>query len=130
MIVDASILVALLREEPETAWIEPILNANYGTLKMSVANYLEAAIVIDANDDEVLSERLELVIAHFGIELIPVNTYHARIGREAFNRYGKGRHRAHLNYGDCFAYALARGTNEPLLFKGDDFNHTDITLAR
>ncbi|MDT8757273.1 type II toxin-antitoxin system VapC family toxin [Sphingomonas psychrotolerans] len=129
MIVDTSILIALMREEPQTSWIVPILSGNFGALKMSTANYLEAAIVIDANRDEVLSERLEAVIAHFGIDLVSVSAHHVRVARSAYRTYGKGNHRARLNFGDCFAYALAKTTGEPLLFKGDDFRQTDIIPA-
>lgn len=129
MIVDTSVLVALMREEPQTSWIVPALSANFGALKMSTANYLEAAIVIDANRDEVLSERLEAVIAHFGIDLVSVSPHHVRVARSAYRAYGKGNHRARLNFGDCFAYALAKTTGEPLLFKGDDFGQTDILPA-
>ena len=130
MIVDSSALISLLREEPESAWIVPLLNRNVGALKMSTANYLEAAIVIDANDDEVLSERLDAVIAHFQIEMVSVSAHHARIARHAYRIFGKGNHPAKLNFGDCFAYALARTTGEPLLFKGNDFSQTDIKPAR
>ena len=102
---------------------------NIGSLKMSVANYLEAAIVIDGNDDEVLSERLDAVIRHFEIDVVSISFHHARIAREAYRSYGKGRHKARLNFGDCFAYALAKATGEPLLSKGDDFVHTDVLAA-
>jgi len=129
MIVDTSALICLMREEPESAWMVPLFSRNFGMLKMSTANYLEAAIVIDANDDPVLSERLDAIIAHFAVELIPVSQHHARIAREAYRTYGKGKHAARLNFGDCFAYALARTTGEPLLFKGEDFAQTDIEPA-
>ena len=129
MIVDTSVVVTLLREEPATARFVPVLNRNVGRLKMSTANYLEAAIVIDANDDPVVSERLDAILTIFAIELIPVTAHHARLAREAYRVYGKGHHPARLNFGDCFAYALARTTGEPLMFKGDDFAQTDITDA-
>ena len=129
MILDTSVVVALLREEPETAWIVPAL-LNATTLKMAVANYLEAAIVVDGNDDAVLSERLDSVLDFFGVELVPVSLHHAELARDAYRRFGKGRHPASLNFGDCFAYALARATREPLLFKGGDFTRTDIPSAR
>lgn len=129
MIIDTSVLITLLREEPESATFVPILAREYGRLKMSTASYLEAAIVIDGNDDDVLSERLDAVIAHFGIELVSVSPHHARVGREAYRTYGKGRHPAKLNFGDCFAYALSRTANEPLLFKGEDFARTDVLSA-
>ena len=129
MIVDTSVLVTLLREEPATARFVPVLNRNVGQLKMSTANYFETAIVIDSNDDPVISERLDSVMRMFEIELVPVSAHHVRIAREAYRTYGKGRHPAKLNFGDCFAYALARTTGEPLMFKGDDFAKTDITDA-
>ena len=129
MIVDTSVLIALIREEPVTARFVPVLNRNVGRLKMSTANFLEAAIVADANDDIVISERLDAVLRLFAIELIPVSTDHVRVAREAYRTFGKGRHRAKLNFGDCFAYALARTTGEPLLFKGDDFAQTDVVDA-
>lgn len=129
MIVDTSVLITLLREEPETARFVPILARESGNLKVSVANYLEAAIVIDANDSQLLSDRLDSVIKHFGIELVPVSKHHAVVGRRAYRLYGKGNHPARPNYGDCFAYALSKTTGEPLLFKGDDFTKTDVTPA-
>lgn len=129
MIIDTSVLIALLREEPETARFVPLLNREYGRSKMSAANYLEAAIVIDAADDEVLSQRLDVVIGHFAIGIVDVTRNHVMLARSAYRRFGKGRHPAALNYGDSFAYALSRATGEPLLFKGLDFAKTDITPA-
>lgn len=129
MILDASVLVALLREEPETARFIPLMNEAFGSLKMSVANFLEAAIVIDSNEDEVLSERLDRVIRHFAVELIPVSLQQVRMARRAYRMFGKGNHPAGLNFGDCFAYALARDLSELLLFKGNDFAKTDIEAA-
>jgi ribonuclease VapC len=129
VIVDSSALIALMREEPPSSWIVPLLSKNFGASRMSTANYLEAAIVIDANKDDVLSDRLDAVITHFDIQLVPVSHHHVRVARHAYRLYGKGNHRARLNFGDCFAYALAHTTGEPLLFIGDDFIHTDITAA-
>lgn len=130
MIVDSSAMISLLREEPETAWIEPIMHAHFGTLKMSVANYLESAIVIDGNGDAELSQRLDRVVDHFQIELVPVSRYQVALARDAYAAFGKGNHPARLNFGDCFAYALAKESGEPLLFKGADFAQTDIEPAR
>ncbi|GAO39480.1 ribonuclease VapC [Sphingomonas changbaiensis NBRC 104936] len=130
MIVDTSAIIALIREEPETAWIVPLLLDNFGKAKMSLANYLEAAIAVDGNDDEVLSDRLDWIIKHWAIELVPVSRHHVEVAREAYRLFGKGRHEARLNFGDCFAYALARTTGEPLLSKGSDFAQTDIRSAR
>lgn len=130
MIVDTSAIIALIREEPETAWIVPLLLDHFGKIKMSVVNYFEAAIVVDKNDDPVLSERLDLLMKHWEIDLVPVSRHHVDVAREAYRVFGKGRHSARLNFGDCFAYALAHTTNESLLFKGNDFEETDIKSAR
>lgn len=129
MIVDSSVLVAILQEEPEAQSLLDALVDHRGALRMSAANHLEAAIVIDRNGSAQLSGRLDALIKELRIEIVPVSTQHADIGREAYRNYGKGNHRAALNFGDCFAYALAQATGEPLLFKGGDFAHTDITAA-
>lgn len=84
---------------------------------MSTANYFETAIVIDANDSKLFGERLDAVIEYWKIELVPVSVHHARLARETYRRFGKGHHPASLNFGDCFAYALAVATGETLLFK-------------
>ena len=129
MIIDSSVLVAILQEEPG---VQSLLNGlvdHRGTLRMSAANHLEVAIVIDRNGSTELSARLDTLIEELAIEIIPVSAQHARIGRAAYRSYGKGNHPARLNFGDCFAYALAKATGEPLLFKGDEFIHTDVTAA-
>lgn len=129
MIVDSSVLVAILQEEPEAPSLLKTLAGHQGILRLSAANYLETAIVIDCNSSAELSTRLDALIAELGIEIVPVSPQHASIGRVAYRTYGKGNHPARLNFGDCFAYALAKATGEPLLFKGDDFVHTDVTAA-
>lgn len=129
MIIDTSAMIALLREEPESARFVPVMAKAHPFLKMSTASYLEAAIVIDSNDSKLLSARLDAVIDYWGIELVPVAPNHARIAREAYRRFGKGHHPAALNFGDCLAYALAVASGEPLLFKGNDFTRTDIEPA-
>lgn len=129
MIVDSSALVSLLREEPDNdRYVRALARASNGIL-MSTANYLESAIVIDSNDSELLSARFDAVVDYWKIELVPVSAGHARLAREAYRRFGKGRHPAQLNFGDCFAYALAKETGRALLFKGDDFGRTDVTSA-
>lgn len=129
IVVDTSVLICLLREEPETPRFLPILLSESGNLAMSAANYLEAGIVIDSNRDDGLSERLDRLITHFDIAIVPVTREHAKIARGAYRQFGKGHHPAGLNYGDCFAYALARYEAAPLLFKGDDFPRTDVEIA-
>ena len=115
MIVDTSALIAILRDEPEAP---------------ACAKAIEAAIVIDASRDPVASRRFEDLVREAQLVVEPVTEAHARIAREAYRDFGKGSgHPARLNFGDCFAYALARATGEPLVFKGDDFAHTDIAPA-
>jgi ribonuclease VapC len=125
VIVDTSVIIAILRDEPDAAEIREILGQPQ-ICRMSAVNYVEAGVVVDSNRNPVLSRRLDelLRVAQIGIE--PVTVEQARIAREAYRDFGKGRHRAGLNLGDCFAYALAKEKGETLLFKGDDFCHTDI----
>lgn len=128
MIVDTSALIAILRDEPEARQFATALIRAQG--RMSVANHLEAAIVVDAVGDPVLSRRLDDLVATADMELLPVTSTQVGIARAAYRDFGKGTdHPAGLNFGDCFAYALTRHTGEPLLFKGDDFVHTDIEPA-
>lgn len=129
MIIDTSALLAILRDEPEARpCAEAIERA--ATRRISAATFLEAAIVIDASRDPIASRRLDDLLTAAGIVIEPVTEAQARIGREAYRDFGKGSgHPAQLNSGDCFAYALARVTGEPLLFKGSDFTHTDVTPA-
>lgn len=129
MIVDTSALVAILAREPERdTFTEAIINAQ--PARMSVPSFLEAALVIDGYRDPVLSRRLDELIDRLGIELVDVTQAQAQAAREAYRDYGRSSgHPARLNYGDCFAYGLARAEGEPLLFKGDDFVHTDLRSA-
>jgi ribonuclease VapC len=126
VILDTSALVAILRAEPEAvAFAEAIEPA--GVRRLSAASYVELGAVIDRAGDAIASRRVDELIATAGIEIEAVTEDHARIAREAFRDFGKGSgHPARLNFGDCFSYALAKTTGEPLLFKGDDFQHTDI----
>jgi ribonuclease VapC len=127
MIVDASALVALVRDEPGADRFFRVLSDTREPKRMSAANYLEAAIVIDASKSPIASRRFDHAIAAAGIIIEPVDREQAEIARAAYRDFGKGSgHQASLNFGDCFAYALARARREPLLFKGDDFSHTDV----
>ena len=129
MIVDTSALLAILRDEPEA---RPFAEAIEGAAapRISAANFLEAAIVVDASRDPIASRRLDDLLKAASIAIEPVTEDQARIGREAYRDFGKGSgHPAQLNFGDCFAYALAKVRSEPLLFKGRDFAHTDVTSA-
>ncbi len=97
---------------------------------MSAGTYLETSIVVDANRDPVLGGRLDDLLVTARIRIEPVMPRHAEIARRAYRDFGKGSgHPAGLNFGDCFAYTLARDSGEPLLYKGDDFVHTDVNSA-
>lgn len=127
MIVDSSAVIAVVQGEPDAAALAELLVDQ--TCRMSVANWLEAGIVMDnrsARAQRDLDELLDLA----EVVLEPVTAAQARVAREAHRRYGRGSgHPAKLNYGDCFAYALAITTGESLLFVGDDFPATDIVAA-
>jgi ribonuclease VapC len=125
VIVDTSVIIAILRDEPDAAEIGEVLEGQE-IRRMSAVSYVEAAVVVDSNRNPVLSRRFDDLLRDLQIAVEPVTLNHARLAREAYRDFGKGRHRAGLNFGDCFAYALAKSLNEPLLFKGKDFRHTDI----
>jgi ribonuclease VapC len=129
VIVDTSAVIAILQNEPEAAAFARIADAA-AQCRISAANYLEAAIIIDGRRDPIASRRLDDLLTELRVAIEPVTEQQAHIARQAYRDYGRGSfHPARLNFGDCFAYALARATGEPLLFKGDDFRHTDITPA-
>ena len=129
MIIDTSALIAILRDEPDArTYAEAISSADQR--RISAANFLETAVVIDSSHDPVASRRVDELFDDAQISIISITESQARIAREAYRDFGKGSgHRAGLNFGDCFAYALAKETREPLLFKGNDFVHTDIVSA-
>jgi len=130
MIIDSSAVIAVLRREPEAAAILDLLGSADEPVRISAANYLEAGIVIDRDSEPELSRQLDEFLADLAIEITPVTLEHAQLAREAHRRFGRwSGSPARLNFGDCFAYALARATGEPLLFKGDDFRHVDIRPA-
>jgi len=129
MIIDASAIIAILRDEPEAPSCAKAI-AGAPRRRISAVNYVEAAIVIDGSKDPVASRRLDDLFRAAQLVIEPVTQVQARIAREAYRDFGKGSgHPAGLNLGDCFAYALAKVTGEPLLFKGDDFTHTDLVPA-
>lgn len=129
MIIDTSVLIAILRKEPERdVFIAAIKGA--AERRLSAASFLEAGIVLDGSRDPVLSRKLDDLLADASITIEPVTEAQARIAREAHRDFGRGSgHPAKLNFGDCFAYALAKDKGEPLLFKGDDFAKTDVETA-
>lgn len=125
MVLDTSILIAILTAEPEAkAYATAIAAANRRLL--SAASLLETAVVIEARYGLAGGQKLDELILAAQIQIEPVTVEQATAARLAYRTYGKGRHPASLNYGDCFSYALAKISNEPLLFKGEDFSQTDI----
>ena len=127
MIVDTSVIVAIIRGEPDARDFASLLESADALLRMSAASFFEAAIVIDGSRDPILSRRRDEVIADAEMSIEPVTERQVRIAREAYRDFGTGSgHAAGLNFGDCFAYALAKDKGEPLLFKGNDFAHTDV----
>ena len=129
MIIHTSAIIAILRSEPDAlTFAEAIADA--GVRRMSAANFLEAAVVIDGSRDPIASRRCDELISTAEIAVVPVTEAQARIARAAYRDFGKGSgHPAGLNFGDCFAYALAQESQESLLFKGKDFIHTDVRAA-
>lgn len=125
MIIDTSALLAILFQEADASFYARMV-AHERICRMSAANFLEAAINVDVHGDAEASRQLDAFIRRAGIEIVPVTHEQAQIARQAYLDFGKGRHPASLNFGDCFAYALARANGDRLLFKGDDFTQTDI----
>ena len=128
MIVDTSAVLAVLFREPDAQQFEEAIAA-VSTRRMSVANLLEASIVTERRGGAVARDDLDRLLNRFGIEPEPVTIEQLEAARRAWRRFGKGNHPAGLNFGDCFAYALAEATGEPLLFKGADFALTDVAAA-
>lgn len=131
MIVDTSAIIAILKDEPGCVEYETIMTASRAPLYMSAGTYLETAIVADAfRQNQTLVDALDNLISNFHLNIVPVTQAQARIARQAYQTYGRGSgHKAQLNFGDCFAYALAKDMGNALLFKGNDFAHTDVEAA-
>jgi ribonuclease VapC len=127
MIVDTSAVIAMLFGEPEAASFAHVINAS-PKRRISAASWMEAALVADNRSDLAAAE-FDAFMERLGLEVMPFTIEQARRARDAHRRFGKGRHPAKLNLGDCFSYALAQERNEPLLFKGDDFAQTDVKAA-
>jgi len=129
VILDTSAVIAILRDEPEApAFARAIEQAAHRSI--SAVNYVEAATVIDASRDPVASRRFDELLDEAEVVIESVSEAQARIARQAYRDFGRGSgHPAGLNFGDCFAYALAKAKKEALLFKGKDFFHTDVEPA-
>jgi ribonuclease VapC len=129
MIADTSALIAVLRDDPEAERCARAI-ASATNCRLSAASFVETAAVLDGSRDPIASRRFDDLLREAEIIVEPVTEIQARIAREAYRDFGRGSgHRAQLNFGDCFSYALARDIDEPLLFVGDDFGHTDIVCA-
>ncbi len=128
MIVDASALLAILLDEPDAAKFNRAIADELEDMLISPINFVEAAVRADQRGEQT-SNALDEIIKVSGIKIAAVTARQTRLAREAYQRFGKGNHEAKLNLGDCFAYALAKARGEPLLFKGDDFRHTDVEAA-
>ncbi|MCX8477260.1 MAG: type II toxin-antitoxin system VapC family toxin [Sphingomonas sp.] len=129
MIVDTSAVMAMLLDEPEQAAITRALRTA-AIRRISAGSWIELTVVLTRRADPILRKKLSELLELFPLEIAPVTAEQAVIGETGYRTFGQAsRHPARLNFGDCFAYALAKATGEPLLFKGDDFVHTDITAA-
>lgn len=129
MILDTSAMVAILYREPEApAFVQLIHDAE--SCRISVATYVELSMVVETQLGPEGMRQAEAFFRRAGIVIEPVTLEQGELARQAFLDFGKGRHKASLNYGDCFSYALAKATGEQLLFKGVDFSQTDIEAAR
>jgi len=129
VILDTSAVIAILRDEPEAAQFAKAIE-KAAHRRISAVNYVEAAAVIDASKDPVASRRFDELLEEGEVVIESVTDSQARIARQAYRDFGKGSgHPASLNFGDCFAYALAKAKREPLLFKNKDFSRTDVASA-
>lgn len=129
MVIDTSALVAILQDEPERRAFNEAIAAAAERL-LSVANYVEVSIVIEARYGAEGLRSLDVFLERAGVDLVPVDRAQADAARYAYSRFGESRHAAGLNFGDCFAYALASTNQQPLLFKGTNFSHTDLAAVK
>jgi len=129
VILDSSALVAILKVESEAAAFLKQIELTAAP-KISAVNFVETAVVIDGRRSPDASRELDELLRRAGVAVVAVDETQARVARKAYRDFGKGSgHKARLNFGDCFAYALAKVTGEPLLYKGQDFTHTDVKSA-
>lgn len=129
MVIDTSGLTAVVFGEPDAEMFLSVMLANAGDLQMSAGTAVEVGIVVEARHGPEATKDLEILVDRLGIAIVPVDRVQAESAVAAWRRFGKGRHPANLNLGDCFSYALAKLTAAPLLFKGADFAQTDIASA-
>ncbi|MCB2055797.1 MAG: type II toxin-antitoxin system VapC family toxin [Geminicoccaceae bacterium] len=129
IVVDTSVIIAIAFAEVEARRLALVLQRSVAR-RISAANHLEATMVVEGRKGPMAQGEVDRFLHDAGIEVMPFDRDQLRLAQDCFRRFGRGRHPAGLNFGDCFAYALARAQNAPLLFKGDDFHATDIEVAR
>lgn len=128
MILDSSPLIAILAQEPDAErYVQAISRAP--RCRISAGNFIELSIVIESQFGVEVAQQCDALFRRIGVVIEPVTVEQAYLARQAFHDFGRGRHAAGLNFGDCLAYALSKETGEPLLFKGDDFKKTDVISA-
>jgi ribonuclease VapC len=127
MVIDTSALIAIMFGESDAAFFEAAI-VDHDEPLISAASLLEASIVVERRYPDLNQDALDLLISRFGAKIVPVSAEQAGVARRAYRQYGRGRHKAGLNFGDCFSYALAKVSDEPLLYKGNDFGLTDLAL--
>ena len=125
MVLDTSAVLAILQNEPERRQFNEAIEAA-DTRSLSTASFVECSMILESRYGADGVRDLDLFIAKAQVSLVPVDEEQADLARRAFRKYGKARHPAGLNFGDCFSYALSKALEEPLLFKGNDFAHTDV----
>ncbi|MEM7757118.1 MAG: type II toxin-antitoxin system VapC family toxin [Waterburya sp.] len=128
MVIDTSAIIAILNLEPEATILADAIASDSVRL-MSMGTALELSIIVKARKEEAGIRELDFFLYKAAINLVNFDENQLKIARYAFEHYGKGRNPASLNFGDCFAYALSKTSGQPLLFKGNDFNQTDVTVA-
>ena len=129
MVIDTSAFAAIFFAEPERKIFLDAVTATASRL-VSAATVLETGIVLEGRQGEAAGREFDLFVVRAGLQIVPVDAEQADLARSAWRKYGKGRHPAALNFGDCFSYALAKFSGEPLLAKGTDFRLTDITVYK
>ena len=125
MVIDSSALIAIVEDEPERRRFNELIEAAPRRL-LSAANYVECGLILTARRGDAAALEFDAFLSRAMIDIAPVDREQAGLALTAFRRFGRGRHPAKLNFGDCFAYGLAKAENEPLLYKGGDFSKTDV----
>jgi ribonuclease VapC len=128
VIVDSSAVIAILFDEHDALTFATAIGGAEAVV-MAAPTLVETTLVAEGRTRDGMRDRLDALLSEAGAEIVPFTAEHAALARDAWRRYGKGRHPAGLNLGDCFSYALAKARSEPLLFKGDDFARTDVKAA-